>query len=153
MPLQTANWVCSSSKEETEYKLDLGDVWTEADVKGPLVVESHSWLLTTAFNISPAKQIINDKVVPLYNSTIEQAVAFKDSPEAVQLQEYLKSKSTELLSQIYPMAPFKLNGKPSSDDPADENKWFISRLKYLHFFYKRFLMWNKWPLSCLTNTV
>ncbi|KAF1796923.1 hypothetical protein V8B55DRAFT_1484152 [Mucor lusitanicus] len=96
-PLQS-----DSSKEETEYKLDLGDVWTEADVK--------------------AKQIINDKVVPLYNSTIEQAVAFKDSPEAVQLQEYLKSKSTELLSQIYPMAPFKLNGKPSSDDPADENK-------------------------------
>ncbi|GAN07426.1 hypothetical protein MAM1_0160c06923 [Mucor ambiguus] len=94
-----------SSKGETNYKLDLGDVWTQADVK--------------------AKQIVNDKVVPLYNSTIEQAVALKDSPEALQLQEYVKSKSSELLSQIYPMAPFKLDGKPNvtpSDDAADENK-------------------------------
>ncbi|KAL9549984.1 hypothetical protein MBANPS3_004952 [Mucor bainieri] len=94
-----------SSRNETDYRLDLGDVWTQADAK--------------------AKQIINDKVVPLYNSTIEQAVALKDSPEAAQLQEYVKSKSSELLSQVYPMAPFKLDGKPNatpSDNPVDESK-------------------------------
>ncbi|KAK4514459.1 uncharacterized protein ATC70_002055 [Mucor velutinosus] len=94
-----------SSKDKTKYKFDLGDLWTQADVT--------------------AKQIINDKVVPLYNSTIEQAIALKDSPEAVQLQEYVVSKSSDLLSQIYPMAPFNLDGKPNatpSDNPADEKK-------------------------------
>ncbi|KAL7315752.1 hypothetical protein PS15m_004932 [Mucor circinelloides] len=93
-----------SSEKETNYKLDLGDVWTQADVK--------------------AKQIINDKVVPLYNSTIEQAVALKDSPEAVQLQEYVKSKSSDLLNQIYPMSPFKMDGNSNVTPSAnsDENK-------------------------------
>lgn len=71
-----------------------------------------------------AKQIINDKVVPLYNSTIEQAVTLKDSPEAVQLQEYVKSKSSDLLDQIYPMSPFKMDGNSNVTPSAnsDENK-------------------------------
>lgn len=80
---------------------------------------------TNANNVYAAKQLINDKVVPLYNSTVEQAIALKDSPEAVQLQEYVKSKSNDLLSQVYPMAPFKLDEKPnvtSSVNPADEKK-------------------------------
>ncbi|KAI8644236.1 hypothetical protein BD408DRAFT_413524 [Parasitella parasitica] len=89
---------------ETTYKLDLGDIWTQADVT--------------------VKQAINDKIDPLYNSSIEQVVTLKDSPQATRLQEYVKSKSNDLLSQVYPMSPFKIDGKSNATPSVnpDEKK-------------------------------
>ncbi|CEP15898.1 hypothetical protein [Parasitella parasitica] len=89
---------------ETTYELDLGDIWTQADIKGPFI--------THLF-----QQIINEKMVPLYNSSIEQAMAFKDSSEAVRFQEYVKSKSNDLFNQIYSMSPLKFD-KKSNVNPS-----------------------------------
>lgn len=69
-----------------------------------------------------AKQLVNDKVVPLYNSTIEQAVALKDSPEAAKLQDYVKSKTNDLLDQIYPMSPFNVDGRSDITSPTTPNE-------------------------------
>lgn len=60
--------------------------------------------------------------MPLYNSTIEQALALKDSPEAAQLQDYVKSKTNDLLSQIYPMSPFNVDGKLDITPPTTPNE-------------------------------
>jgi hypothetical protein len=56
-----------------------------------------------------AKQIVNENVIPYYNSAIEQAIEWKDSPQGVQFQNSVKDKASSLLGYVYPLSPFKVN--------------------------------------------
>jgi hypothetical protein len=66
---------------------------------------------------------VNENVVPLYNSTVEQAIAWKNSPEAAQWQDYVKSKASALFSQIYPMQPLNMKEKkPETTPPSSSDE-------------------------------
>lgn len=58
--------------------------------------------------------------MPLYNSTAEQVIAWKDSPEAAQLQDYVKNQANALINQIYPMKPRNMNEKKPETPPNDK---------------------------------
>lgn len=47
--------------------------------------------------------------MPLFNSTIEEAIAWKNSTETAQWEDYFKSKANAIFNQIYPMQPLTIN--------------------------------------------
>ncbi|OBZ87045.1 hypothetical protein A0J61_04908 [Choanephora cucurbitarum] len=77
--------------ESTQYELDLGSIWNEADRQ--------------------AKQLLNDKAIPLYNASVEQIVQWGNSPE---LQDYIKDTASSLLSKVYPLKPFSVDPRDPS---------------------------------------
>ncbi|KAI9355196.1 hypothetical protein BD770DRAFT_391421 [Pilaira anomala] len=67
------------------YTLDLGNIWNEASVG--------------------AKNVVDKNVVPLYNSTVEQATEWTKGPEVAQMKEFVKEKTDNLYRQIFQTSP------------------------------------------------
>ncbi|KAI8378538.1 hypothetical protein BD560DRAFT_389669 [Blakeslea trispora] len=83
-----------SQNEVTQYEFDLNDIWQEADRQ--------------------AKQVLNDTAIPLYNQSVEQLIGWGTNPE---LQDYIKSTASSLLSKVYPLKPFQTdNNTPPSKE-------------------------------------
>ncbi|GAA5800919.1 hypothetical protein HPULCUR_006358 [Helicostylum pulchrum] len=85
-----------SATAPTKYTIDLGNIWSEAGVG--------------------VKYVFDKKVVPMYNSTVEQASEWTKGPEAAQMKEYVKEKTDVLYKQVFRTAP------PSTIKPEDEKK-------------------------------